>query len=38
MQHYHCHARKRKKVTFNDVVQVRLIVEEQFEFHKLLTQ
>ena len=29
---------KEKKVTFNDVVQVRLIVEEQFEFHKLLTQ
>ena len=30
--------KKKKKVTFNDVVQVRLIVEEQFEFHKLLTQ
>ena len=30
--------KKKKKITFNDVVQVRLIVEEQFEFHKLLTQ
>ena len=33
-----CKKKKKKKVTFNDVVQVRLIVEEQFEFHKLLTQ
>ena len=30
--------KKKKKVTFSDVVQVRLIVEEQFEYHKLLTQ
>ena len=30
--------KKKKKVTFNDVIQVRLIVEEKFEFHKLLTQ
>ena len=30
--------KKKKKVTFSDVVQVRLIVEEQFEYHELLTQ
>ena len=30
--------KKKKKVTFSDVVQVRLIVEEQFEYQKLLTQ
>ena len=30
--------KKKKKVTFSDVVQVRLIVEQQFEYHELLTQ
>ena len=30
--------KKKREVTFSDVVQVRLIVEEQFEYHKLLTQ
>ena len=30
--------KKKKKVTFSNVVQVRLIVEEQFEYQKLLTQ
>ena len=30
--------KKKKKVTFSDVVQVRLIVEQQFEYHELITQ
>ena len=31
-------SKQKKKVTFSDVVQVRLIVEQQFEYYEQLTQ
>ena len=33
-----CKKKEKKKVTCSDVVQERIIVEEQFEYQKLLTQ
>ena len=32
------HRKKKKKVTFNDAVKVRLILEQQFEYYEQLIQ